>query len=133
MPEVVGLGTDLCEISRMVEALARHGDRFAEKVLGPQELVLFAARRAQAPARGAAFLATRFAAKEALAKALGTGMRPPMGFQACELLPNEAGQPEWHWHGALAELMKMRGWRALVSVSDERTLASATVLLQKEN
>ena len=69
MPEVVGLGTDLCEISRMVEALARHGDRFAEKVLGPQELVLFAARRARAPARGAAFLATRFAAKEALAKA----------------------------------------------------------------
>ncbi len=132
MAEVVGLGTDLCEISRMADALARHGDRFAERILGPQELTVFAARRARAPARGVAFLATRFAAKEALAKALGTGMRPPMTFHACELLPNEAGQPVWHWHGELAELMKMRGWQALVSVSDERSLASATVLLQKE-
>ncbi len=132
MAEVVGLGTDLCEISRMADALARHGDRFAERILGPQELAVFAARRARAPARGVAFLATRFAAKEALAKALGTGMRPPMTFHACELLPNEAGQPVWHWHGELAELMKMRGWQALVSVSDERSLASATVLLQKE-
>jgi holo-[acyl-carrier protein] synthase len=132
MAEVVGLGTDLCEISRMADALARHGDRFAERILGPQELAVFAARRARAPARGVAFLATRFAAKEALAKALGTGMRPPLTFHACELLPNEAGQPVWHWHGELAELMKMRGWQALVSVSDERSLASATVLLQKE-
>jgi holo-[acyl-carrier protein] synthase len=132
MPEVVGLGTDLCEIARMADALARHGDRFAERILGPQELVLFAARKERSAARGVAFLATRFAAKEALSKALGTGMRPPMGFHACELLPNEAGQPVWHWHGALAEMMKARRWHALVSVSDERSVASATVLLQTE-
>lgn len=132
MPEVVGIGTDLCEMARMAQALERHGDRFAERVLGPQELALFAARRKGAPARGVAFLATRFAAKEALAKALGTGMRPPMTFHACELLPNEVGQPVWHWHGELAAMMKARGWRALVSVSDERSMASATVLLQTE-
>ncbi|MFO0122496.1 MAG: holo-ACP synthase [Inhella sp.] len=133
MPEVVGLGTDVCEIARMTEALARHGDRFADRILGPQEQVLFRARRGGAPARGAAFLATRFAAKEALAQALGTGMRPPMAFQACELLPNDAGQPTWQWHGALADMMRTRRLHAWVSVSDERTVAVATVLLQQED
>lgn len=131
MPEVVGLGTDLCEIERIAGVLERNGERFAEKVLGPDELKLFRARRARSEVRGIAFLATRFAAKEAFSKALGTGMRMPMTWRACEILPDASGKPVIRLHGALAELVTQRGLSALVSVSDERGMALATVLLQR--
>jgi len=58
-----GIGMDLLRIDRIERALARHGDRFAEKILGPEELAKFHARRARDPVRGVRFLATRFAAK----------------------------------------------------------------------
>jgi holo-[acyl-carrier protein] synthase len=129
---VVGLGTDLCEIERIAGVLQRQGERFAEKVLGPDELKLFRARRARSESRGVAFLATRFAAKEAFSKALGTGMRMPMTWRACEVLPDASGKPTVKLHGALAEWVDARRWRALVSVSDERGMASATVLIQQD-
>lgn len=133
MPEVVGLGTDLCEIERIAGVLARQGERFAEKVLGPDELTLFRARRARSEARGVAFLATRFAAKEAFSKALGTGMRMPMTWRACEILPDASGKPTVRLHGALADQVAQQGLSALVSVSDERGMAMATVLLQRRD
>lgn len=132
MPELVGVGTDLCEIARIAEVLARQGERFAEKVLGPEELKLFRARRARHEARGVAFLATRFAAKEAFSKALGTGMRQPMSWRACEILPDASGKPTVRAHGVLAEHLAARRLSALVSVTDERGMAAATVLLQQE-
>ena len=131
MPEVVGLGTDLCDIRRIAEVLERQGERFAEKVLGPDELRLFRQRRARNESRGVAFLATRFAAKEAFSKALGTGMRTPMSWRACEVLPDASGKPTVKLHGLLAAHVAARGLTALVSVSDEKDMASATVLLQK--
>jgi holo-[acyl-carrier protein] synthase len=129
---VVGLGTDLCEIERVAGVLKRQGERFAEKILGPEELPLFRARRARSEARGIAFLATRFAAKEAFSKALGTGMLTPMSWRACEVLPDASGKPSIRLHGALADHVKARRLRALVSVSDERGMASATVLMQQD-
>lgn len=133
MPEVVGLGTDLCEIERIAGVLERQGERFAEKVLGPDELKLFRARRARSEVRGIAFLATRFAAKEAFSKALGTGMRMPMTWRACEILPDASGKPSIRLHGALADWVERQGLTALVSVSDERGMAMATVLLQRHD
>ena len=62
---VYGIGTDICDIRRLRATLARRGDRFAEKVLGPNELQVFHARRARAEVRGVAYLATRFSAKDA--------------------------------------------------------------------
>lgn len=132
MPEIVGLGTDLCEIDRIAEVLARQGERLVQKVLGPEEIKLFHARAARNPRRGVAFLATRFAAKEAFSKALGTGMRMPMTWRACEVLPDEAGKPTVRLHGALADWVNARGLSALVSVSDEKGMAAATVILQRK-
>ncbi len=133
MAEIVGLGTDLCEIARIAGVLERQGERFAEKVLGPDELKLFRARRARSESRGVAFLATRFAAKEAFSKALGTGMRMPMTWRACEILPDPSGKPVARLHGALAELVAARRLSALVSVTDERGMAAATVILQRQD
>ena len=72
---IAGIGMDLLRIDRIERALARHGDRFAEKILGAEELQKFHARRARDPVRGLRFLATRFAAKEAFSKAIGLGVR----------------------------------------------------------
>ena len=81
-----GIGTDLCDIRRIRETLARRGERFAEKVLGPHELAVFRERSARVAARGEAYLATRFAAKEAFSKAIGMGMRMPMTWRAMEVV-----------------------------------------------
>src|SRR3546814_9425286 len=75
---IAGIGMDLLRIDRVERALARPGDRFAEKILGPEELLKFHAPRARDAARGVRFLATRFAAKEAISQAIGLAMRIPM-------------------------------------------------------
>lgn len=128
---IYGIGTDVCDIRRMAAALARRGERFAEKVLGPHEFEVFRARRAKFESRGAAYLATRFAAKEAFSKAIGMGLRLPMTWRDCEVLNDASGQPQIRLHGALAAWFSARGLRAQVSVSDEADLATAFVIVEQ--
>ncbi|HMR68914.1 MAG TPA: holo-ACP synthase [Rubrivivax sp.] len=127
---IFGIGTDLCDVRRVEATLARRGDRFAEKVLGPDELRVFHARRARAEARGLRFLATRFSAKEAFSKAIGLGLRMPMTWRACEILNHASGQPYVRLHGALAAWFEARALRAHVSVSDESDYASSIVVVE---
>ncbi|MES2959725.1 MAG: holo-ACP synthase [Pseudomonadota bacterium] len=128
---IFGVGTDICDIRRIRETVDRRGERFAEKVLGPHEIEVFRARRARLEARGIAYLATRFAAKEAFSKAIGLGMRMPMTWRACEVVKADSGQPRIRLHGALAEWFAARGLVAHVSVSDESELATAFVLVER--
>jgi holo-[acyl-carrier protein] synthase len=128
---VYGIGTDICDIRRLRATLARRGDRFAEKVLGPTELQVFHARRARAEVRGVAYLATRFSAKEAFSKAIGMGMRLPMTWRACEILNLPSGQPVVRLHGALAEWFEQKGLRAHVTVTDETDYAATFVVVEK--
>ena len=100
---IFGIGTDLCDVRRIRAVLARRGDRFAERVLAPNELAVFHARRAQFEERGVRYLATRFSAKEAFSKAIGLGMRTPMTWRGCEVTKLPSGKPEIRLHGALAE------------------------------
>jgi holo-[acyl-carrier protein] synthase len=127
---VFGIGTDLCDVRRIEATLARRGDRFAERVLGPAELQVFHARRARATARGVRFLATRFSAKEAFSKAAGLGIRSPMRWRDCEILNHASGAPYVRLHGALAQWCAARGLQALVSVTDETDYAASFVILQ---
>lgn len=128
---IYGIGTDLCDIRRIRETLARRGERFAEKVLGPHELAVFRQRRAQHEARGVAYLATRFAAKEAFSKAIGMGLRMPMTWRACEVVKAPSGKPEIALHGELAAWFAARGLRAQVTVSDEQDYAVAFVVVEQ--
>ena len=73
---IFGIGTDILKIERVAAVLGRRGDRFAEKILGPDELEKYHRRKDKVAVRGLRFLATRFAAKEAFSKAIGLGMRP---------------------------------------------------------
>ena len=127
---IVGIGTDLCDIRRIQAVLDRKSQRFAEKVLGPHELAVFQARSARSAKRGVAYLATRFAAKEAFSKAIGLGLHMPMTWRSCEILNAPSGQPEIHLRGELATWFAARAWRAHVTMSDEVDHAVAFVVVE---
>jgi holo-[acyl-carrier protein] synthase len=123
---IVGIGTDLVEIVRVERALERHGDRFARKILVESEYVRFAAHR-----KPAAYLAKRFAAKEAFSKAMGTGIRAPVNWQNLGVVNHSSGRPYFELSEALAELVRRRGIRSVhVSLTDERGMAAAFVVLE---
>ena len=127
---IYGIGTDICDIRRMRQTLERRGERFAERVLGPHEIEVFRARRGRVEARGVAYLATRFAAKEAFSKAIGLGMRMPMSWRACEVVRAVSGKPGLVLHGALATWFESRGLVAHLTVSDEPDYGVAFVVVE---
>ena len=127
---IYGIGTDVCDIRRIAATFARRGERFAERVLGPHEIDVFRSRCAKREARGVAYLATRFAAKEAFSKAIGLGMRMPMTWRDCEVVKAAGGQPQIRLHGALENWFAARGLVAHVSVSDESDIATAFVVVE---
>lgn len=127
---IFAVGTDVCDIRRIAATLERRGERFAERVLGPAELAVFHARRARSEARGVAYLATRFSAKESFSKAIGLGMHMPMTWRACEILNHPSGQPYVRLHGALAAWCAERRLVAHVSVSDESDVATSFVVVE---
>jgi holo-[acyl-carrier protein] synthase len=129
---IYGIGTDIVQISRVAAALARSGERFAEKILGPEELLKYHARRAKNEARGLRFLATRFSAKEAFSKAIGMGMRMPMTWRAAQMLNDPSGKPVIVCSGALEEFMRHNRLHAQVSISDEADYGVAFVVVTQE-
>jgi holo-[acyl-carrier protein] synthase len=122
---IFGVGQDVIEIERLAGALARHGERFATRVLGPHELAVYRARRRRSAQRGMAFLATRFAAKEAISKAVGLGMRSPMSWRAVEIVNEPGGRPCAVANGPFAAFLEANRLRLHVSVSDTANLAVA--------
>jgi holo-[acyl-carrier protein] synthase len=126
---IYGIGTDIVQISRVEAALKRSGERFAEKILGPEELVKYHARRAKHEARGLRFLATRFAAKEAFSKAIGLGMRMPMTWRSAQMLNAPGGRPIIVCNGALEEFMRTHRLSAQVTISDEADYGVAFVIV----
>jgi holo-[acyl-carrier protein] synthase len=123
---IYGVGTDVVEIERIEKALERWGERFAERVLCAPELRRFRAHR-----QPAAYLAKRFAAKEAFTKALGTGIKAPANWHGVWVANLPSGKPQLEFTAALQRLLSDRGIsRAHVSLSDERGVAMATVILE---
>jgi holo-[acyl-carrier protein] synthase len=127
---IYGIGTDIVQVSRVAAVMERTNGRFAEKVLGPDELRVYHARHARSAARGIAFLATRFSAKEAFSKAIGLGMRWPMTWRALQTLNEPSGKPMVVASGELAEWLDARGITARVTVSDERDYAVSFVIAE---
>ena len=126
---IYGIGTDIVQISRVEAALARSGPLFAEKILGPEELVKYHARRAKNEVRGLRFLATRFSAKEAFSKAIGLGMRMPMTWRSAQMLNAPSGKPIIVCSGALDEFMRTHRLTAQVTISDEADYGVAFVIV----
>ena len=128
-PAVIDVvGTDVVEIGRIEKALARFGERFAQRVLCPPELARFRNHR-----QPASYLAKRFAAKEAFTKALGTGIKAPANWHGVWVVNQRSGKPELQFSEPLQKLLLSRGiLRAHVSLTDERGVAMATVILECE-
>lgn len=127
---IYGIGTDIIQISRVVGVMERTAGRFAQKILGPDELQRYHARAARSAPRGIAFLATRFAAKEALSKALGLGMHWPMSWRSAQIVNAPSGKPVIVAHGELADWIAARGLLLHITLTDERDYAVAFVVAE---
>ena len=124
---IYGIGTDIVSIPRIAALLARHGERAAQKLLASSELAAFAAHRD--PAR---LLAKRFAAKEAFAKAAGTGLRDPVGLTNLAVVHNVLGQPQFAFAQVLLEWLEVRQITVShLSISDESDQVVAFVVLER--
>jgi holo-[acyl-carrier protein] synthase len=125
---IYGVGNDVVEIGRIEKALERFGERFALRILCESELRRFSGHR-----KPAAYLAKRFAAKEAFTKALGTGIRAPANWHGVWVKNLPSGKPVLEYSVALRSLLEKRGVTgAHLSLSDEREMAFATVILECE-
>lgn len=122
---ILGVGTDIVAIPRVAKVLQRFPQRFTDKILAPIE---------QRETMDAAYVAKRFAAKEAALKALGTGLRGGIQWTDLQVLNDALGKPQLKLQGAAAELAAQRGVTQLhVSLSDERDYALAFVILEGES
>ena len=123
---IYGVGTDVVEIGRIQNALERFGERFARRILCEPELRRFHGHRLPAN-----YLAKRFAAKEAFTKALGTGIHAPANWHGVWVRNLPSGKPVLEFSDALKQLLSQRKIStAHVSLSDERGMAMATVILE---
>jgi len=102
---IFGIGVDLVKIERIASSLDKFGNRMAEKVLTEQELIEFHSARWPA-----SFLAKRFAAKEAMAKALGTGFRNHLSLKHIEVVHDDTGKPVIACNNRARELMEETNW-----------------------
>ena len=126
---IYGVGTDLIEIKRVERVLERFGERFARRILCEPELKRFRAHR-----QPVAYLAKRFAAKEAFTKALGTGIHAPANWHGVWVTNLKSGKPVLEFSPALKKLLEERKIRGShLSLTDEREIAAATVILECED
>lgn len=124
---IFGIGVDIVSVPRLGRALERFGERFASRILADAEIEEF--RRCGRPA---GFLAKRFAAKEAAAKALGTGFRDGLSLRHIAVVHDALGRPGLRFSGRAAELAEGLGvGEAHLSLADETESAIAFVTLLK--
>jgi holo-[acyl-carrier protein] synthase len=129
---IYGIGTDIIQLSRIAGVFTRHGMRFPEKILGPDELEKYRSRNIITKAHGIRFLASRFAAKEAFSKALGIGMHMPMTWQNMQTLNISGGKPIAMVSGVLKEFMEKNRLTSQISISDEIDYAVAFVIVEQQ-
>ena len=122
---MIAIGTDILEIKRIDDVLSRLGDRFVRRILTEQEQAEY--RDSGQPAR---LLAKRFAAKEAIAKALGTGIGRGVSWQDIQVEHNDSGAPLVRLSGGALEVVQRRGGsRVELSLADEQDYVVAFAVL----
>ncbi len=125
---IYGIGTDIVEVARLEHSIQQFGDEFATRVLAQSEMESYLQTKLKAR-----FLAKRFAAKEAFSKALGTGIRGVVSFQNIAVSHDELGKPILILAQDLADFVhEKRITQMHVSISDEKNLAAAFVVLESQ-
>jgi holo-[acyl-carrier protein] synthase len=132
---IVGIGTDTVVISRVKAILNRWGDRFVARILGPDEQKEYQRRLGRGVSgadRAVRYLAKRFAAKEAVGKALGVGLHQPMSLHAVQILNNPKGAPMVQTAKALRNYIDTQGYQIHISLSDELENAQAFAVIEQK-
>lgn len=119
---IQSIGVDMVEIDRIARVMERHGDRFVQRVFTEAEIEYCAKKT------GAESFAARFAAKEAVFKAVGTGLREGMRWHDVAVLNNPLGKPELCLSGTTARMLS--GKRVHLSISHSGNLAIAMVVVE---
>jgi holo-[acyl-carrier protein] synthase len=123
---ILGIGIDIVEVARVQASYEKFGERFLNRILHPNEIGYCLSHKAPGP-----FLAVRFAAKEAIAKAFGTGIGVQLGWQDMEVGRRDSGEPFVVLHGVGQKLLRERGARAvLISLSHTQNYAAAVAVLE---
>lgn len=123
---ILGTGIDIIEVRRIAASYEKFGERFVNRILLPGEIAYCLSHKMPGP-----FLAARFAAKEAISKAFGTGIGAALGWQDMEIRRKESGEPFVVLHGKGEQLFAARGAkRLLVSLSHTANYAAATAILE---
>lgn len=129
MAMIYGIGTDIVSYKRIEEMHARYGDKFARRILSDAELAEYANHLQQAR-----FLMKRFAAKEAFAKAIGTGLRHPVSMKEITIIHDELGKPGCALSLQLFDYINNFGaGRIHLSISDEHDHAVAFVVIERSH
>jgi holo-[acyl-carrier protein] synthase len=125
---IFGIGTDVVQLSRMEATYQRHGEHLVRRLLLPAEEALF--RKTKRPER---FLAMRFAAKEAIVKAMGTGFAHGMWIRDSGFVPNKWGRPDIIWSERGRKLADEMGiGEGHITLTDEAGLIVAVAVLMKK-
>jgi len=123
---ILGIGIDIIEVERIQKSFEKFGRRFLKRILHPDEIKYCLSHRVPAP-----FLAARFAGKEAISKAFGTGIGAQLGWQDMEIARKESGEPFVILHEAGQRLLEARGGRTvLISLSHTQVHATAVAILE---
>src|SRR5947209_17916498 len=125
---ILGVGIDIIEVARIHASYERFGERFLKRILLDNEIAYCLSHKAPAP-----FLAARFAAKEAISKAFGTGIGAQLSWQDMEVARRESGEPYVILHGNGQKLLEQRGARiVLISLSHTQQHATAVAILESK-
>src|SRR5437867_894093 len=123
---ILGIGIDIIEVERIQKSFEKFGERFLKRILHPNEINYCLSHRVPAP-----FLAARFAAKEAISKAFGTGIGALLGWHDMEIGRKESGEPYVVLYGGGQQLLVERKARAvLISLSHTQAHAAAVAILE---
>jgi holo-[acyl-carrier protein] synthase len=123
---ILGVGIDIIEVGRIQASYEKFGDRFLKRILHDNEIAYCLSHKMPGP-----FLAARFAAKEAISKAFGTGIGAQLSWQDMEVAKRESGEPYLILHGNGEKLLAERGGRAvLISLSHTQEHATAVAILE---
>ena len=126
---IIGIGTDIVQVSRVEQALRQSGEAFAQRILTNEEMQDYKKSK-----RGIAFLAKRFAIKEAISKALGTGIGRGVSFHHMNIEHDDKGKPVVVLSGgALERLTSIGGGQCLISIADEVDYATAFAVIDSVN
>lgn len=126
-----GIGCDVVEVKRVADVLDAHGERFVERLLTPNEIPLYHKRCALSKAHALAFISSRWAVKEAVSKALGTGIAEDVTFQSMEVMHNAKGAPIMIFKDPLKERLMQEGLFVHISITDEKTMVAAFAVAEQ--